>query len=166
MRPKTIVVLTFLLCSISSGNAATQKVLYAFTGGVDGNSPSGVIFDPAGNLYGVTQFGGLYGQGTVFQLTPSGGSWTETVLYNFTGGSDGFWPIGGLAIDEAGNLYGTASGDPSAQCGTVFKLAPSNSGWTFSPAYLYCRQGWLSTRIQLELQCWLSLRHDRLWWSQ
>lgn len=135
MRPKTIVVLTFLLCSISSGHAATQKVLYAFTGGLDGNSPyAGVIFDPAGNLYGVTQFGGLYGQGTVFQLTPSGGAWSETVLYNFTGGSDGDQPIGGLAIDEAGNLYGTAAG---AQCGTVFKLAPSNSGWTFTVLHTF-----------------------------
>jgi uncharacterized repeat protein (TIGR03803 family) len=140
MRPNTIVVLTFLLFSISSGHAATQKVLYAFTGGVDGNSPyAGVIFDPAGNLYGVTEFGGLYGKGTVFQLTPSGGAWTETVLYNFTGGADGYDPIGGLAIDEAGSLYGTAAGggDPSAQCGTVFKLAPSNSGWTFTVLHTF-----------------------------
>jgi len=140
MRPKIIVVLTFLLCSISNGNAATQKVLYAFTGGVDGNSPyAGVIFDPAGNLYGATQAGGLYGRGTVFQLTPSGGAWTETVLYNFTGGPDGATPIGGLAIDEAGNLYGTAAdnGDASAQCGTVFKLSPSNSGWIFTVLHTF-----------------------------
>jgi uncharacterized repeat protein (TIGR03803 family) len=140
MRPKTIVVLTFLLCSISSGHAATQKVLYAFTGGVDGSVPyAGVIFDPAGNLYGVTEFGGLYGKGTVFQLTPSGGAWTETVLYNFTGGSDGDQPIGGLAIDEAGNLYGTAAdgGDPFCTCGTVFKLSPSNSGWTFTVLHAF-----------------------------
>jgi uncharacterized repeat protein (TIGR03803 family) len=140
MRPKTIVALTFLLFSISSGHAATQKVLYAFTGGVDGSLPyAGVIFDPAGNLYGATEFGGLYGKGTVFQLTPSGGAWTETVLYNFTGGPDGNDPIGGLAIDEAGNLYGTAAdnGDPSAQCGTVFKLSPSNSGWTFTVLHTF-----------------------------
>ena len=140
MRPKTIVVLTFLLCSISSSHAATQKVLYAFTGGLDGSEPyAGVIFDPAGNLYGVTEFGGLYGKGTVFQLTPSGGGWTETVLYNFTGGPDGNNPIGGLAIDEAGNLYGTAAdnGDPFYQCGTVFKLSPSDSGWTFTVLHTF-----------------------------
>jgi uncharacterized repeat protein (TIGR03803 family) len=145
MRPKTTVVLTFavltfLLCSISIGHAATQKVLYAFTGGVDGSVPyAGVIFDPAGNLYGVTQAGGLYGRGTVFQLTPSGGNWTETVLYNFTGEPDGELPIGGLAIDEAGNLYGTAAnnGDPTAQCGTVFKLSPSNGGWTFTVLHAF-----------------------------
>jgi uncharacterized repeat protein (TIGR03803 family) len=140
MRPKTIVVLTFLLFSISSGHAATQKVLYAFTGGVDGSEPyAGVIFDPAGNLYGVTEFGGLYGKGTVFQLTPSGGAWSETVLYNFTGGPDGDQPIGGLAIDEAGNLYGTAAdgGDPFCTCGTVFALSPSNSGWTFTVLHAF-----------------------------
>jgi uncharacterized repeat protein (TIGR03803 family) len=140
MRPKTVVVLTFLLCSISTGHAATQKVLYAFTGGVDGSVPyAGVIFDPAGNLYGATEFGGLYGKGTVFQLTPSGGAWTETVLYNFTGGSDGDQPIGGLAIDSAGNLYGTAAdgGDPFCTCGTVFKLSPSNSGWTFTVLHAF-----------------------------
>ena len=140
MRPKTIVVLTFLLFSISSAHAATQKVLYAFTGGVDGREPyAGVIFDPAGNLYGATESGGLYGLGTVFRLTPSGGAWTETVLYNFTGGPDGLTPIGGLAIDEAGNLYGTAAdnGDASAQCGTVFKLSPSNSGWTFTVLHAF-----------------------------
>ena len=140
MRPKTVVVLTFLLFSISISHAATQKVLYAFTGGLDGNSPyAGVIFDPAGNLYGVTQAGGLYGKGTVFQLTPSGGSWTETVLYNFTGFPDGDLPLGGLAIDEAGNLYGTAAndGDPVYQCGTVFKLSPSNSGWTFTVLHAF-----------------------------
>src|SRR5260221_980806 len=135
MRPKTIVVLTFLLFSISSGHAATQKVLYAFTGGLDGKTPyAGVIFDPAGNLYGVTEWGGLNGKGTVFQLTPSVGTWTETVLYNFAGGPDGDDPIGGLAIDEGGNLYGTTAGggDPISRCGTVFKLSPSTSGWTFT----------------------------------
>jgi uncharacterized repeat protein (TIGR03803 family) len=140
MRPKIIVVLTFLLCSISNGNAATQKVLYAFTGGIDGDIPyAGVIFDPAGNLYGATEAGGLYGKGTVFQLRPSGGAWTEAVLYNFTGGPDGDQPIGGLAIDEIGNLYGTAAdgGDPFCTCGTVFKLSPSDSGWTFTVLHAF-----------------------------
>ncbi|HKB99432.1 MAG TPA: choice-of-anchor tandem repeat GloVer-containing protein [Terriglobales bacterium] len=140
MRPKTIVVLTFLLFSISSGHAARQKVLYAFTGGLDGKTPyAGVIIDPAGNLYGVTEWGGLNGMGTVFQLTPTLSAWTETVLYNFTGGPDGDDPIGGLAIDEAGNLYGTTAGggDPFSSCGTVFKLSPSTSGWTFTVLHAF-----------------------------
>ena len=142
VRAKVIVVLTFLLFAVSSGQAGNQKVLYTFTGGVDGSQPyqAGVIFDSAGNLYGVTQYGGAYGQGTVFQLTPSpDGVWTETVLHSFTGVPDGEQPQGGLAIDGAGNLYGTTSwgGDPSAWCGTVFELSPSNSGWTYSVLHTF-----------------------------
>lgn len=133
MRVKAVAVLTLLILSISSASAATQKVLYTFTGGLDGGGPySGVIFDSAGNLYGVTQDGGTYGRGTVFQLTRSGSDWTETVLYSFTGGLDGFEPIGGLAIDDAGNLYGTTAngGDPLSGCGTLFKLVISTGTLT------------------------------------
>jgi uncharacterized repeat protein (TIGR03803 family) len=137
MRAKAIVVLTFLVFTVSSAQAGNQKVLYTFTGGVDGSQPyqAGVIFDPAGNLYGVTQYGGAYGKGTVFQLTPStGGAWTETVLHSFTAGTDGQQPQGGLVIDGAGNLFGTTSGggDRNAECGTVFELSPTDSGWTFA----------------------------------
>ena len=100
MRAKAFLVLTFVLFAISSGLAGTQKVLYAFTGGADGGQPyAGVIFDPAGNLYGVTQAGGAYNKGTVFELSPSKDGWTETVLYSFTGGTDGGEPVGGLTID-------------------------------------------------------------------
>jgi uncharacterized repeat protein (TIGR03803 family) len=139
MRAKVIVVLTFLLFSISSSQAATQKVLYTFTGGLDGGQPyqAGVIFDQAGNLYGVTQYGGAYGQGTVFQLTPSpDGTWTETVLYNFTGGADGANPHGGLATDGAGDFYGTTAfgGENNDSCGTLFEI---NSGLQFSVLHTF-----------------------------
>lgn len=142
MRAKAIVALIFLLSFLSSSQAGTQKVLYTFTGGLDGGQPlqAGVIFDPSGNLYGVTQYGGAYGQGTVFQLIPNpSGAWTETVLHSFSGGPDGSQPQGGLAIDGAGNLYGTTSwgGDPSAGCGTVFKLSPSNSNWTLTVLHAF-----------------------------
>jgi uncharacterized repeat protein (TIGR03803 family) len=140
VQAKAVVVLTFLLFSITGSQAATQRVLYSFTGGVDGGGPySGVIFDPSGNLYGITQSGGVYGRGTVFQLIPSAGTWTETVLYSFTGGTDGEEPIGGLTIDEAGNLYGTASagGDRSSGCGTVFTLARSEGSWTFGVLHTF-----------------------------
>lgn len=62
MRAKVVLVLTFLLFSISNAQASTQKVLYTFTGGVDGGQPyqSGVIFDQSCNLYGVTEYGGAY----------------------------------------------------------------------------------------------------------
>ncbi|MGB8010018.1 MAG: choice-of-anchor tandem repeat GloVer-containing protein [Terriglobales bacterium] len=156
MRAKVIVVLTFFLFSISSSLAGTQKVLYTFTGGTDGGQPyqAGVVFDTAGNLYGVTQFGGANNLGTVFQLTPSaGGAWTETVLHSFTGVGDGEQPQAGLAIDGAGNLYGTTSfgGDPNpgSECGTVFELSPSSSGWTFAVLHTFTGQDGCSPQADL-----------------
>src|ERR1039458_5027725 len=84
-----------------------ETVLYSFTGGTDGWNPSGgVIRDSAGNLYGTTQIGGAEGWGVVFKLDKSG---QETVLYSFTGGTDGWNPSGGVIRDSAGNLYGTTS---------------------------------------------------------
>ena len=112
-----------------------ETVLYTFLGGTDGSEPfEGVIRDSAGNLYGTTSFGGSSGCdglscGTVFKLDTSG---NETVLYTFTGGSDGAVPSAGLLMDKSGNLYGAAGygGDlscgwnPYGGCGVVFKLTP------------------------------------------
>ena len=121
-----------------------ENVLYRFTGGADGANPNlgNVVFDQAGNLYGTTSSGGAFGQGVVFELSPSGSGWTETVLYNFAGGSDGSSPYGGLVFDEAGNLYGTTSygGGPGCGgtgCGTVYELTPSGSGWTEQIIYSF-----------------------------
>ena len=91
-----------------------ETVLYTFTGGADGRTPfAGLISDKAGNLYGTTTYGGTSGKGVVFKLAPPaqlGGTWTETVLYNFTGGADGGNPYGaGVILDAAGNLYGTTT---------------------------------------------------------
>jgi uncharacterized repeat protein (TIGR03803 family) len=100
--------------------SGTLNVLYSFTGGSDGALPwAGMIADAAGNLYGTTYGGGASGQGTVFQLDPSG---TLTVLYSFTGGNDAS-PWGGLIADAAGNLYGTTEGGDGP--GEVFQLTPS-----------------------------------------
>jgi hypothetical protein len=82
--------------------------------------------------------------GLAFELSPpqvAGGPWTETVLYQFTGGSDGGHPTSGLVFDNSGNLYGTAQvGGQSATneccltgCGVVFELSPpeqSGGAWT------------------------------------
>ena len=106
--------------------AGVEKVLYAFAGSEkrDGAAPfAGLIMDSKGNLYGTTFAGGLYGQGTVFKLTPTG---QETVLYSFGLPPDGGFPVGRLVLDAQGNLYGaTAFGGAHAQ-GTVFKLTPSH----------------------------------------
>jgi uncharacterized repeat protein (TIGR03803 family) len=131
--------------------AGTEKVLYTFTGGADGGNPyAGVVFDNAGNLYSTTFAGGTsggcagYGCGTVFELTPgSGGAWTETVLYSFTGGVDGGSPASDLIFDSVGNLYGTtdfygsggACNDPTYGCGTAFELSPTSNGWAESVIY-------------------------------
>jgi uncharacterized repeat protein (TIGR03803 family) len=106
-----------------------ETVLYAFGGGDDGAFPSGnLTADLAGNLYGVTEQGGAGSGGTVFKLTPSGGGWTETVLYNFTfGGAGGSNPTYGVVLDMAGNLYGTTSGAGSHGCGVVYELTPSGT---------------------------------------
>jgi len=111
--------------------ASAEKVLYSFTGGADGAEPhQGLIFDKAGNLYGTTFDGGIYGAGTVYSLTPNGdGTWKQTVLYNFTGGSDGGWiDWGRLTFDTAGNLYGVTYHGGSHGAGTVFQLSPNGDG--------------------------------------
>lgn len=114
--------------SPNSDGSWTETVLYSFTGGADGQNPvGGVIFDRAGNLYGMTDLGGPSRFGTVFKLTPSAGQWTETVLYGFTGAADGGAPFGGLVMDSSGNLYGTTSmGGLRAfgQAGVVFEITP------------------------------------------
>jgi uncharacterized repeat protein (TIGR03803 family) len=92
-----------------------------------------VIFDPAGNLYGTTFYGGASNDGTVFQLIPnSDGSWTENVLHSFpVNGKDGYWPTASLVFDTVGNLYGTTElGGSNGGHGTVFRLSPSgHGGW-------------------------------------
>ncbi len=121
----------------------TETVLYSFCSTfpycTDGARPeSSVIFDQAGNLYGTTNEGGANQGGVVFELSPAGDSWTETVLYNFcslSGCADGDLPVNGVIFDAAGNLYGvTQSGGPNGS-GVVFELSPSGGGWTEQVIY-------------------------------
>jgi len=101
----------------------TETILHSFAGGDDGYIPEGgLIMNTAGNLYGTTTLGGIaHNKGTVFRIAPDG---TETVLYRFTGGSDGGNPMGTLIVDGAGDLYGTAHGGGVKKKGVVFKLTP------------------------------------------
>jgi uncharacterized repeat protein (TIGR03803 family) len=108
----------------------TETLVYEFLGlPTDGGAPLGaMITDVAGNLYGTTVSGGPTNNGVVFKLTPAG---VETVLYSFTGSTDGGGPEGSLIMDAQGNLYGTTTRGgtfntacPSG-CGVVYKLTPA-----------------------------------------
>jgi uncharacterized repeat protein (TIGR03803 family) len=123
----------------------TKTTLYSFQGN-DGCDPSGPLtFDQAGNLYGTTLNENGKGFGNVYELSPSNGGWTETIVHNFTfSNGDGIFPgYGGVVFDQAGNLYGMTSGGgdlscaPGYGCGVVFKLTPSGSGWTESGLYSF-----------------------------
>jgi hypothetical protein len=120
----------------------TETVLYTFTGGSDGWRPDGVTFDAKGNLLGVTGFGGAFDSGTVFELVSGAGGWTQSVLYTFSGGSDGAYPTSQLILDAKGNIYGNAAGGGTVNCGgfgcgTVFELSPSGNSWTFTDLYSF-----------------------------
>jgi uncharacterized repeat protein (TIGR03803 family) len=120
------------------GNGWTESVLYSLSGS-DGASPSNsVIFGNAGNLYGTTSFGGSGDGGTVFELTNSGASWTETCLVSFQYGSYGDILYAGLIFDTSGNLYGATSNSGTGGGGTVFELTPSgNCSWTLKTLYSF-----------------------------
>ena len=142
--------------SPGAGGQWTEKVLYSFcpqSGCVDGSGPNGgLVFDTAGNLYGITTYGGAGDLGVAFELTPhSDGTWTEAVLHSFGSGTDGFSPVAGLVLDSAGNLYGTTSRGGTGglncptsglnSCGIAFELSPgSESQWTETVLYNFCSQ--------------------------
>ena len=108
----------------------TETVLHTFAGGSDGANPTGdLIFDHAGNLYGTASCTTAICRGSVYELKPAGGGWTETILYAFSVGSDGYYPIGGVIFDNAGNLYGVTNAG-GIFWGTIFELTASGSGWT------------------------------------
>jgi uncharacterized repeat protein (TIGR03803 family) len=122
-----------------TGSTWNETVLYSFSG-PDGDSPSSaLVFDKAGNLYGTTLVGGAYGGGTAFELSPlPGGGWTETVLHSFGNGVDGYSTRSNLIFDESGNLYGTTnSSGGNRRGGSVFKLSPSQNGWTEMVLYTF-----------------------------
>ena len=134
--------------------ATSETVLYSFcstSGCADGGIPAGgLVFDSKGNLYGTTNAGGTgqgcadqgTGCGTVFELIPNNGKWTEKVLYNFCPVNgvcpDGYSPSGSLILDRDGNLYGTTtSGGTVSGGGTVFELTHKNGKWTEKVLYSF-----------------------------
>ncbi len=111
-------------------------VLWTFSGGNDGGWPSGrLTMDAAGNIYGTATEGGTGVVGNVFELSQpqnGGKTWTESVLYNFTGNNDGGEPMGNVLLGSDGNIYGTTAGYGEYNNGVVYKLTPNNGTWTQS----------------------------------
>jgi uncharacterized repeat protein (TIGR03803 family) len=132
-----------------AGGGWTELMLHSFTGATtDGATPAGsLIFDSNGNLFGTTAIGGKKncasggadsGCGTVFELSPGNGNWTENILYEFTNNGDGALPHAGLVFDAFGNLYGTTLGIANTSYGTVFKLTPATGGgWSETTVYAF-----------------------------
>jgi uncharacterized repeat protein (TIGR03803 family) len=121
----------------------TETVLHRFRQVGDAFGPyAGLTFDSNGALYGTTYFGGTLGFGTVFKLAPpalGNTAWTETVLYSFKGGTDGYNLVAGVSVDSKGVLYGTTPNHPiGGQCGTVYRLTPpvpNQTQWTETVLY-------------------------------
>jgi len=118
----------------------TENVLHNFTGGRDGFGPGdGVVFDPAGNVYGMTPDGGAHSQGTIYEVWRAGRQWREKVIHAFTGGADGgVGSLGLLLRDAAGDLYGVTETGGAHGAGTVFKLhATSKRRWNLTTLYAF-----------------------------
>jgi uncharacterized repeat protein (TIGR03803 family) len=127
----------------TTGGKWQERIIHSFGSyNGDGEGPyAGLLLDAHGNLYGTTVYGGANSEppciagscGAVFEMKPTaGGGWTEKVLYSFSkNGTDGFYPMSGVVMDAAGNLYGTTNQGGSGcgqSCGVVFKLKPGPSG--------------------------------------
>lgn len=141
-----------LIPPYNNGGSWTLNRLYAFQGGTDGSNPMGALITDGTNLYGVTS--GDYNSicspvcnyGTVFMITNSTGTWVETPIYNFTGGTDGLGPWTGLTFDSSGNLYGVTEyggnlsctfSTVASGCGVVFELTNSGGTWTESVLHAF-----------------------------
>ena len=122
-----------------------ETILYEFpASNTGGDAPYYMtpVFDQFGNMYGTTEGSASSPEcpptgpdcGTAWELTPSNGGWTESIIYNFTNGNDGRQPLAGLIIDAGGNLYGVA-GFGSGGGGTIIELSPSNGGWIENTLY-------------------------------
>lgn len=106
-----------------SGGIWQLTVLYPLPG-PDIGSYSSLVRDASGAFYGTTFSGGSFGQGSVFKISYSNGGWRYTSLHDFTGGNDGRYLYGGVALDAAGNIYGTTVTGGTNNEGVVFEITP------------------------------------------
>jgi len=164
-----------------SGGVWQENTIYTFHASYEGAGPMGLVVDDAGNLYGITTFGGfdtsLCGEcGNFFKLTPSAGGWTLSQLYDFVGAGDGQQPFTNLVRDQAGNIYAvTQNGGPPNcgdsttgfyGCGTLIRLSQTGGmgqtgqGVIETGYYVFPRRRrWLGALVA-DAQRWSSLRHN------
>lgn len=138
-----LAVLATLTIAAHTAQAQTEQVLWNFQGTPDGENPYGGVAFNNGNIFGTTYNGGLYGFGSVYELTPTGtGTYNESVIYSFCESSpscpDGQNPVfGDVIFDSKGNLYGTTYLGGSNGDGVVFELTPPTTGTTWTETVLW-----------------------------
>jgi len=155
MQVKATLVCLVLLLAVAAAQAATYQTLYSFYES-DATTPvAGLTIDQSGNLYGAAPWG-EENEGWIFELTSSQGGWNLHVLREFDmRDPEGAGPLGGMVMDEAGNLYGTTSYDHGEfECGTVFKIPPSHEYIVLH--YFDCADGYLP-------EATLTYSNGRLW---
>ncbi len=125
--------LCILFAAMTSPSAHAQaNTIFDFSSTAEGGVPQGgLIFDQAGNIYGTTREGGVNNLGLVFELVPGlGGTYSEQVLHDFTGASDGFGPVGSnLTLGPSGTLYGTTPFGGSKNEGVAYLLSDASGSW-------------------------------------
>jgi len=132
--------LLIVLAVLSLMPGAWAKPRFKWLAVIPGGLWSGLTFDSKGNLYGVTNAGGEYGYGSIFEVSRSSkGKWMATTLYSFNG-DDGGLPEGPLIFGAKGNLYGVTSGGGAYRSGTVFELTSGSGSWTLVVLYSFCEQ--------------------------
>lgn len=99
-------------------------VLYSLPGWGISGSFRNLLLASTGTLYGTTHCDGTANDGTVFELTNSGGVWKYTLLYTFTGGSNGYYLFSNPILDRSGNIYGTTRFGGQLGYGVLFKIVP------------------------------------------
>jgi uncharacterized repeat protein (TIGR03803 family) len=115
-----------------------EHILHNFDASSGAFPEAGALYrDSSGNLYGVT---GGYNGGTLYEVSPEGGRWHHRILHAFTSGPGGNYPVGGVIMDKAGNLYGTTAlgGDPNCYCGVIYEMSPGKDGkWTYTVLHTF-----------------------------
>jgi uncharacterized repeat protein (TIGR03803 family) len=144
-------VLYKLVPPAKQGGAWTQQVLHAFTStGIDGRLPNAaIVINKQGTIYGVTQQGGTWDSGVIYQVEPgTGGTYAEAVLYSFGDNEDASTPNGSLVLDSTGALYGAAAAGGAFNQGAVFKfIPPTKAGQKGTESILFSFGGTLSSGL-------------------